>query len=64
VRKSILFVFSLNDRTKETVAVDNGGGGNWGVGAHGDINQIKTIAPLNEPKKKKKKKKKKKNKKR
>ena len=33
--------------TKETVAVDNGGGGNWGVGLMGDINQIKTIAPSN-----------------
>jgi hypothetical protein len=33
--------------TKETVAVDNGGGGNWGVGAMADINQIKTIAPSN-----------------
>ena len=30
--------------TKETVAVDNGGGGNWGVVDGGDINQIKTIA--------------------
>jgi len=29
--------------TKEQVAVDNGGGGNWGAGGSGDINQIKTI---------------------
>jgi hypothetical protein len=32
--------------TKETVSVDNGGGGNWGV-MMADINQITTIAPLN-----------------
>jgi hypothetical protein len=29
--------------TKEQVAVDNGGGGNWGAEYGGDINQIKTI---------------------
>jgi len=30
--------------TKEQVAIDNGGGGNWGTaGDLGDINQIKTI---------------------
>jgi hypothetical protein len=41
---TIQLVFPL---TKEAVAVDNGGGGNWGVGLMGDINQIKTIAPSN-----------------
>jgi hypothetical protein len=30
--------------TKEQVAIDNGGGGNWGAEWGGDINQIKTIA--------------------
>jgi hypothetical protein len=30
--------------TKEQVALDNGGGGNWGAGGGGDIHQIKTIA--------------------
>jgi hypothetical protein len=30
--------------TKEQVAVDNGGGGNWGAEYGGAINQIKTIA--------------------
>jgi hypothetical protein len=30
--------------TKEQVSLDNGGGGNWGAGNGGDINQIKTIA--------------------
>ena len=29
--------------TKEQVAIDNGGGGNWGVSHGADINQIKTI---------------------
>ena len=29
--------------TKEQVSIDNGGGGNWGAGGGGDINQIKTI---------------------
>jgi hypothetical protein len=29
--------------TKEQVAIDNGGGGNWGAEAGGDIQQIKTI---------------------
>jgi hypothetical protein len=29
--------------TKEQVAVDNGGGGNWGAEYGGDISQIKTI---------------------
>jgi len=29
--------------TKEQVSLDNGGGGNWGAGYGGDINQIKTI---------------------
>jgi len=32
--------------SKEQVSLDNGGGGNWGA-YNGDINQIKTIAPLN-----------------
>jgi hypothetical protein len=31
--------------TKEQIAVDNGGGGNWGAGYGCDINQINTIAP-------------------
>ena len=31
--------------TKEHVAVDNGGGGNWGADEDGNINQIKTIVP-------------------
>jgi anthranilate/para-aminobenzoate synthase component I len=30
--------------TKEEVSINNGGGGNWGAGYSGDINQIKTIA--------------------
>jgi len=30
--------------TKEQVAIDNSGGGNWGAECGGDINQIKTIA--------------------
>ena len=30
--------------TKEQVSLDNGGGGNWGAGGGGDINQIKTIS--------------------
>ena len=30
--------------TKEQVAIDNGGGGNWGAEYGGDINQIKTIS--------------------
>jgi hypothetical protein len=30
--------------TKEKVAIDNGGGGNWGAYRGGDLNQIKTIA--------------------
>jgi len=30
--------------TKEQVAIDNSGGGNWGAEYGGDINQIKTIA--------------------
>jgi hypothetical protein len=29
--------------TKEQVSIDNGGGGNWGGGKYGNINQIKTI---------------------
>jgi hypothetical protein len=29
--------------TKEQVALDNGGGGNWGAGEYGDIHQINTI---------------------
>jgi hypothetical protein len=29
--------------TKEKVAIDNNGGGNWGANYGGDINQIKTI---------------------
>jgi hypothetical protein len=29
--------------TKEQVSLDNAGGGNWGAGWRGDINQIKTI---------------------
>ena len=33
--------------TKEQVAIDNGGGGNWGAVLGANINQIKTIAPLN-----------------
>ena len=32
--------------TKEQVALDNGGGGNWGASGGGDINQIKTIAAV------------------
>jgi hypothetical protein len=32
--------------TKEQVSLDNGGGGNWGVGYGCDINQIKTIAAV------------------
>ena len=35
--------------TKEQVALDNGGGGNWGAEYGGDINQLKTIPPLNVP---------------
>ena len=36
--------------TKEQVALDNGGGGNWGVEANGaDINQIQTIAAVVTP---------------
>jgi hypothetical protein len=31
--------------TKEQVATDNGGGGNWGAGGGGDINQIKNRYP-------------------
>ena len=31
--------------TKEQVALDNGGGGNWGAGHGADIHQIKTISP-------------------
>jgi hypothetical protein len=31
--------------TKEQVSIDNGGGGNWGAVAGGDINKIKTIDP-------------------
>jgi hypothetical protein len=34
----------ISPLTKERVAIDNGGGGNWGAGPGGDINQIKTIA--------------------
>jgi hypothetical protein len=30
--------------TKEQASLDNAGGGNWGAGLRGDINQIKTIA--------------------
>jgi len=30
--------------TKQQVSLDNGGGGNWGAGKGGDINQIKTIS--------------------
>jgi hypothetical protein len=30
--------------TKEQVAIDNGGGGNWGAEVGGEINQIKTIS--------------------
>ena len=41
---TIQLVFPL---TKEQVSLDNGGGGNWGAFNGGDINQIKTIAPLN-----------------
>jgi hypothetical protein len=32
--------------TKEHVAVNNGGGGNWGAKYGGDIHQIKTIVPV------------------
>jgi hypothetical protein len=32
--------------TKEQVAIDNGGGGNWGAVYGGDIHQIKTIAAV------------------
>jgi hypothetical protein len=32
--------------TKEQVALDNGGGGNWGAKGDADINQIKTISQL------------------
>ena len=35
--------------TKEQVSLDNGGGGNWGALFDGDINQLKTIPPLNVP---------------
>jgi hypothetical protein len=37
---TIQFGFPL---AKEQVSIDNGGGGNWGAGYQGDINQIKTI---------------------
>jgi len=37
---TIQFVTPL---TKEQVAIDNGGGGNWGAGYQGDINLINTI---------------------
>jgi hypothetical protein len=30
--------------TKEEVATDNSGGGNWGAEYYGDIHQIKTIS--------------------
>jgi hypothetical protein len=30
--------------TKDQVATDNSGGGNWGASCYGDIHQIKTIA--------------------
>jgi hypothetical protein len=33
--------------SKEQVSINNGGGGNWGASCGGNINQIKTIAPLN-----------------
>jgi hypothetical protein len=35
----------ISPLTKEHVAIDNGGGGNWGANYRGDadINQIKTI---------------------
>jgi hypothetical protein len=33
--------------TKEQVSIDNGGGGNWGAGHGGDINEIKTIQVMN-----------------
>ena len=33
--------------TKEQVSLDNGGGGNWGANNGADLNQIKTIPPLN-----------------
>jgi hypothetical protein len=33
----------LSPLTKKQVAIDNGGGGNWGAGDGGDIHQIKTI---------------------
>jgi hypothetical protein len=58
---TILLVSPL---TKEQVAVDNGGGRNWGAIGGGDIHQIKTIHTNdgNVKKKKKKKKKKRRNK--
>jgi len=37
---TIQLVFPL---TKEQVAIDNGGAGNWGARCGGDINQIKTV---------------------
>ena len=33
--------------TKETVSLDNGGGGNWGATSGGDIHQIKTTGGEN-----------------
>ena len=37
----------ISPLTKSIVSIDNGGGGNWGADCGGNINQIKTIAPLN-----------------
>jgi hypothetical protein len=34
----------ISPLTKEQVAIDNGGGRNWGADSRGDINQIKTIS--------------------
>jgi len=42
---TIQLVFPL---TKEQVSIDNGGGDNWGAGVYADINQIKTIAAVEE----------------
>ena len=37
----------ISPLTKSIVSIDNGGAGNWGADCGGNINQIKTIAPLN-----------------
>jgi hypothetical protein len=47
VHKPSSFIQLVPPLTKETVSINNGGGGNYGAEGGGDINEIKTIAPLN-----------------